>query len=155
MLLVIFILTTHADCQRCGGQASQRHQESKDPPHKATDITVQKDGKMYLNKEQLDLNGLQEQLIALRFGDPDLSVIRLAMDTPSIGKFDRFWIFARWRRWENWIWRQKRWTKNKSALLMKKTSRRDHSTMSELNITPLLDLVFVLLVISLSSPRRR
>jgi biopolymer transport protein ExbD len=30
---------------------------------------------------------------------------------------------------------------------IKKTSKRGHSTMSELNITPLLDLVFVLLVI--------
>jgi biopolymer transport protein ExbD len=30
---------------------------------------------------------------------------------------------------------------------MKKTSKRGHSTMKELNITPLLDLVFVLLVI--------
>ncbi len=30
---------------------------------------------------------------------------------------------------------------------MKKTSKRGHGTMNELNITPLLDLVFVLLVI--------
>jgi biopolymer transport protein ExbD len=30
---------------------------------------------------------------------------------------------------------------------LKKTSKHGHSTMSELNITPLLDLVFVLLVI--------
>jgi biopolymer transport protein ExbD len=30
---------------------------------------------------------------------------------------------------------------------LKKTSRRSHSTLHELNITPLLDLVFVLLVI--------
>ena len=30
---------------------------------------------------------------------------------------------------------------------MKKTSSRSHGTMAELNITPLLDLVFVLLVI--------
>jgi biopolymer transport protein ExbD len=30
---------------------------------------------------------------------------------------------------------------------MKKTTRRGHSTLTELNITPLLDLVFVLLVI--------
>ena len=30
---------------------------------------------------------------------------------------------------------------------MKKTSRSQHSTLNELNITPLLDLVFVLLVI--------
>ena len=30
---------------------------------------------------------------------------------------------------------------------MKKTSRRQHSTLNELNITPLLDLAFVLLVI--------
>src|ERR1019366_8944777 len=33
------------------------------------------------------------------------------------------------------------------SLIMKKTSRRGHSTLNELNITPLLDLVFVLLVI--------
>jgi biopolymer transport protein ExbD len=31
--------------------------------------------------------------------------------------------------------------------MIKKTSQRGHSTMNELNITPLLDLVFVLLVI--------
>src|SRR5208283_2931277 len=30
---------------------------------------------------------------------------------------------------------------------LKKTTRRGHSTLTELNITPLLDLVFVLLVI--------
>jgi biopolymer transport protein ExbD len=30
---------------------------------------------------------------------------------------------------------------------LKKTSKKSHSTMTELNITPLLDLVFVLLVI--------
>jgi biopolymer transport protein ExbD len=30
---------------------------------------------------------------------------------------------------------------------LKKTTRRGHSTLNELNITPLLDLVFVLLVI--------
>ena len=30
---------------------------------------------------------------------------------------------------------------------LKKTSRNSHGTMNELNITPLLDLVFVLLVI--------
>ena len=30
---------------------------------------------------------------------------------------------------------------------LKKTTKRGHSTMHELNITPLLDLVFVLLVI--------
>src|SRR5580704_13019798 len=30
---------------------------------------------------------------------------------------------------------------------MKKTSKRGHGTLNELNITPLLDLVFVLLVI--------
>jgi biopolymer transport protein ExbD len=32
-------------------------------------------------------------------------------------------------------------------MTLRKTFRRGHSTMSELNITPLLDLVFVLLVI--------
>jgi biopolymer transport protein ExbD len=32
-------------------------------------------------------------------------------------------------------------------MALKKTSKRGHSTLNELNITPLLDLVFVLLVI--------
>src|ERR1017187_4451120 len=36
---------------------------------------------------------------------------------------------------------------------MKKTSRRGHSTLNELNITPLLDLVFVLLVIFIITPQ--
>ena len=35
---------------------------------------------------------------------------------------------------------------------MKKTSKRGHHTMNELNITPLLDLVFVLLVIFIITP---
>jgi biopolymer transport protein ExbD len=34
---------------------------------------------------------------------------------------------------------------------LKRTSKRGHSTMSELNITPLLDLVFVMLVIFIIS----
>ena len=36
---------------------------------------------------------------------------------------------------------------------MKKTSRSQHSSLNELNITPLLDLAFVLLVSS-AAPRR-
>src|SRR5664279_5329015 len=36
---------------------------------------------------------------------------------------------------------------------LKKTTKRGHGTMHELNITPLLDLVFVLLVIFITTPQ--
>ncbi|MGA2540896.1 MAG: biopolymer transporter ExbD [Verrucomicrobiota bacterium] len=75
VLLVIFIITTTplANDLDLKLPAASKHQ--KDPPRKATYITVQEDGKVFLNKTPADFAGLQELLVAMRIGDPDLSVI--------------------------------------------------------------------------------
>jgi biopolymer transport protein ExbD len=75
VLLVIFILTTTplANDIELNLPAAAKHQ--KDPPRKATYITVQEDGKIYLNKTPADISSLQEMLISMRISDQDLSVI--------------------------------------------------------------------------------
>jgi biopolymer transport protein ExbD len=75
VLLVIFILTTTplANDIELNLPAAAKHQ--KDPPRKANYITVQEDGKIFLNKTPAEIASLQEMLVAMRIGDPDLNVI--------------------------------------------------------------------------------
>jgi biopolymer transport protein ExbD len=75
VLLVIFILTTTplANDIELNLPVAAKHQ--KDPPRKANYITVQEDGKIYLNKTPAEIASLQEMLVAMRIGDPDLNVI--------------------------------------------------------------------------------
>jgi len=48
----------------------------KDPPRKANYITVQANGKMFLNKEEeADASDMLQTLLALRAEDPDLNII--------------------------------------------------------------------------------
>ena len=47
----------------------------KDPPRKANYITVEASGKLWLNKQSLDLATMLQTLVNLRTDDPDLSVI--------------------------------------------------------------------------------
>jgi len=75
VLLVIFIITTTplANDIELKLPAASKHQ--KDPPHDPTYITVQEDGKVFLNKASLDIAGLHEQLVGMRIIDTNLSVI--------------------------------------------------------------------------------
>jgi biopolymer transport protein ExbD len=75
VLLVIFIITTTpiANDLDLTLPAATKHQ--KDPPRKANYITVQADGKMWLNKASVTAATLPEKLVELRLDDPDLSVI--------------------------------------------------------------------------------
>jgi biopolymer transport protein ExbD len=75
VLLVIFIITTTplANDVDLNLPAASKHE--KDPPHDATYITVQENGNVYLGKKSLDIAGLYEQLVSLRFADTNLSVI--------------------------------------------------------------------------------
>jgi len=75
VLLVIFILTTTPLANDLDLRLPDASKHQKDPPHDATYITVQEDGKIYLNKAALDITGLYEQLVGLRIGDTNLSVI--------------------------------------------------------------------------------
>ncbi len=75
VLLVIFIITTTPIVNDLDLTLPEASKRQKDPPKKANYVTVESGGKMYLNKKEVDLAGLQEGLIGLRTDDPDLNVI--------------------------------------------------------------------------------
>jgi biopolymer transport protein ExbD len=75
VLLVIFIITTTPIVNDLDLSLPAASKHQKDPPRKAQYITVEAGGKIWLNKTVVDLAGLQESLVGLRMGDPDLSVI--------------------------------------------------------------------------------
>jgi biopolymer transport protein ExbD len=75
VLLVIFIITTTPLANDLELKLPTASKHQKDPPRKATYITVQEDGKIYLSKGLVDLAELQTRLVDLRIADQDLSVI--------------------------------------------------------------------------------
>jgi biopolymer transport protein ExbD len=75
VLLVIFIITTTPIVNDLDLSLPSASRHAKDPPRKANYITVEASGKMWINKESVDLAGLQEKLLGYRMADPDLSVI--------------------------------------------------------------------------------
>ena len=76
VLLVIFIITTIPPVNDLDLKLPHAAKRLKDPPRKANYITVEADGKMFLNKEAVtDAPGMLQTLIALRAEDPDLNVI--------------------------------------------------------------------------------
>jgi biopolymer transport protein ExbD len=75
VLLVIFIITTTPIVNDLDFKLPQASKHQKDPPRKANYITVQADGKLFINKALVNITGLQEKLVELRIDDPDLSVI--------------------------------------------------------------------------------
>jgi biopolymer transport protein ExbD len=75
VLLVIFIITTTPIVNDLDLSLPTASRHQKDPPRKANYITVEADGKLWLNKESLELATLQPALVSLRMDDPDLNVI--------------------------------------------------------------------------------
>lgn len=76
VLLVIFIITTIPPVNDLDLKLPTAAKRLKETPRKANYITVQADGKMYLNKEEFtEAPGMLQALIALRTDDPDLNVI--------------------------------------------------------------------------------
>ena len=75
VLLVIFIITTTPIVNDLEVALPTSSKHAKDPPRKINYITVEADGKTWLNKLAVDLQGLQTTLVSLRIDDPDLSVI--------------------------------------------------------------------------------
>ena len=75
VLLVIFIITTTPIVNDLDLKLPDASKHQKDPPRKANYITVQADGKLWINKAPVNAAGLQEKLVELRIDDPDLSVI--------------------------------------------------------------------------------
>jgi biopolymer transport protein ExbD len=76
VLLVIFIITTLPPITDQELKLPTASKHLKEQPPKATYISVQADGTMYLNKTKYDSAAdILQPLVNLRTGDPDLNVI--------------------------------------------------------------------------------
>ncbi len=75
VLLVIFIITTTPVVNDLSLSLPMASQKLKEPPRKANYVTVDTEGNTYLNKKQVTIDQLLQELVQLRVDDPDLSVI--------------------------------------------------------------------------------
>jgi len=75
VLLVIFIITTMPPVNDLALKLPTAAKHLKEPPRKANYITVQADGKIFLNMRPVEAADLQQKLVALRLDDPDLNII--------------------------------------------------------------------------------
>ncbi len=93
VLLVIFILTTTPITNDLALELPKAAPRSKEPVPKVNYVTVDAGGKIFLNRKELTLDALRDEVIQLRTDDPDLNVtlrgdakspykqIRAALDT--------------------------------------------------------------------------
>jgi biopolymer transport protein ExbD len=75
VLLVIFIITTIPPVKETDLKLPTASKHEKDPPRKANYISVQANGRLVLNRQDLALGDLLGRLISMRTDDPDLNVI--------------------------------------------------------------------------------
>ena len=75
VLLVIFIITTTPVTNDLEVDLPTAAKRAKEAKPKLNYVTVESGGKMYLNKEEVDLAGLQEKLVALRLEDAEINVV--------------------------------------------------------------------------------
>ncbi len=75
VLLVIFIITTTPIVNDLDLDLPTASRHEKDPPRKANYVTVDASGRMWLNKKEVGLQELYNDMVGLRNVDPDLNVI--------------------------------------------------------------------------------
>jgi biopolymer transport protein ExbD len=75
VLLVIFIITTTPIVNDLDLNLPTASRHQKDPPRKANYISVQGDGKIYMNTKEVKEGDLQPLLATLRMDDPDLNIV--------------------------------------------------------------------------------
>jgi biopolymer transport protein ExbD len=75
VLLVIFIITTIPPVKNMNLKLPEASKHLKNQPRKAYYISVQADGNLYLNREELKMSDLLQTLVGLRMDDPDLNII--------------------------------------------------------------------------------
>ena len=75
VLLVIFIITTTPIVNDLDVNLPSAAHRPKDPKPKVNYVTVETSGRMFLNKEEVDIASLQEKVAALRLEDPDLNMV--------------------------------------------------------------------------------
>ncbi|HWV98304.1 MAG TPA: biopolymer transporter ExbD [Candidatus Acidoferrum sp.] len=75
VLLVIFIITTTPVVNDLDVDLPSAAKRPKDPKPKINYVTVESDGRMYLNKDPVDLAALQEKVAGMRMDTPDLNIV--------------------------------------------------------------------------------
>ena len=75
VLLVIFIITTIPPVEDQDLKLPSASKNQKDPPRKALYISLDSQGKLTLNREEVRMEDLLSRLISLRTDDPDLNII--------------------------------------------------------------------------------
>lgn len=75
VLLVIFIITTTPVVNDLDVDLPSAAKRPKDPKPKVNYVTVESSGKMFLNRDAVDLPALQEKVIAMRMDTPDLNIV--------------------------------------------------------------------------------
>ena len=75
VLLVIFIITTIPPVEDKDLKLPTASKSLKDPPRKANYISLQADGKLFLNRAEIRMDELLGKLISMRTDDPDLNII--------------------------------------------------------------------------------
>jgi len=75
VLLVIFIITTTPIVNDLDVDLPSAAKRPRDPKPKVNYVTVESSGKLFLNKEEVDIASLQVKVAALRMDDPDLNVV--------------------------------------------------------------------------------
>ena len=74
VLLVIFILTTTPITNDLALELPKAAPRSKEPVPKVNYVTVDAGGKIFLNRKEVTLDALRDEVIQLRTDDPDLNV---------------------------------------------------------------------------------
>ncbi|MFO1478469.1 MAG: biopolymer transporter ExbD [Verrucomicrobiota bacterium] len=74
VLLVIFIITTTPVVNDLDVDLPSAARRPKDPKPKVNYVTVESSGRLYLNKEEVTMDSLQEKVAALRMEDQDLNI---------------------------------------------------------------------------------
>lgn len=75
VLLVIFIITTTPIVNDLDVDLPSAGKRPKEAKSKVNYVTVESSGKMFLNRDEVDLGVLQEKLVALRLDDPEINVV--------------------------------------------------------------------------------
>ena len=75
VLLVIFIITTTPVVNDLDVDLPSAAKRPKDPKAKINYVTIESSGRMFLNKEEVDLALLQEKVLGWRVDDPDLNIV--------------------------------------------------------------------------------
>src|SRR5262245_36155173 len=75
VLLVIFIITTTPIVNDLAVDLPAAPKRAKDQLRKVHYVTVESGGKMYLDKDEVNVAALQDKLVGMRLEEPDLNVV--------------------------------------------------------------------------------